>query len=54
MKIPKYIVFKVDITRKGTSVEITDITEQVEDVIFKEHEDEFQTEEVQNEIQDMR
>lgn len=35
MEIPKYIVFRVDVMRKGTSVELTNITDEVEDVIFK-------------------
>ena len=35
MEIPKYIVFRVDVMRKGTSVKLTNITDEVEDVIFK-------------------
>lgn len=35
MEIPKYIVFRVDVMRKGTSVELTNITDEVEDVILK-------------------
>ena len=35
MTIPKYIVFQVDIMRKGTSVELTNITDEVESVILK-------------------
>lgn len=35
MEIPKYIVFRVDVMRKGTSVELTNITDDVEDVILK-------------------
>lgn len=35
MEIPKYIVFRVDVMRKGTSVELTNITDEVEDVIFE-------------------
>lgn len=35
MTIPKYIVFRVDVMRNGTSMELTNITDEVEDVIFK-------------------
>ena len=35
MEIPKYIVFRVDVMRKGTNVELTNITDEVEDVILK-------------------
>lgn len=35
MEMPKYIVFRVDVMRKGTSVELTNITDEVEDVILK-------------------
>lgn len=35
MQIPKYIVFRVDVMRKGTSMELTNITDDVEDVILK-------------------
>ena len=36
MEIPKYIVFRVDVMKHGTSVELTNITDDVEDVILKE------------------
>ena len=35
MEIPKYIVFRVDVMKHGTSVELTNITDDVEDVILK-------------------
>ena len=35
MEMPKYIVFRVDVMRKGTSVELTNVTDEVEDVILK-------------------
>ena len=35
MEMPKYIVFRVDVMRKGTSVELTNITDEVEDIILK-------------------
>lgn len=43
MQIPKYIVFRVDVMRKGTSVELTNITDDVEDVILKAEQTEPQT-----------
>ena len=44
MEMPKYIVFRVDVMRKGTSVELTNITDEVEDVILKaDRKDEPQT-----------
>jgi hypothetical protein len=35
MEMPKYIVFRVDVMEHGTSVELTNVTDDVEDVILK-------------------